>query len=30
MTFTLVYVAASIGVPLLTLGICLLGEKIGH
>jgi len=27
-TFTLVYAAASIGVPILTLGFCLLGQKL--
>ncbi len=28
--FTIVYVAAAIGIPLFTLGFCLLGERIGH
>lgn len=30
MTFTIVYVTAAILVPVLTLGVCLLGERIGH
>jgi len=28
--FTIVYVAAALGIPLVTLGFCLLGEKLGH
>jgi hypothetical protein len=30
MTFTLIYVGAAIGIPVVTLVVCLLGEKIGH
>jgi hypothetical protein len=30
MSFTVIYVAAAIGVPLITLAVCMLGEKIGH
>ena len=30
MSFTAVYIAAAIVVPLVTLAICLIGEKIGH
>jgi len=30
MTFTIVYVAASIGIPLITFAVCVIGQKIGH
>lgn len=30
MTFTIVYVGAAILVPLITLGVCILGEKLNH
>jgi len=30
MTFTIVYVTAAIAVPVVTLAVCLLGERIGH
>lgn len=30
MSFTLVYVLAAIGVPAITLAVCLIGERIGH
>ncbi len=30
MSFTLVYVLAAIGIPAITLAVCLVGEKIGH
>jgi hypothetical protein len=30
MSFTVVYVALAIAVPIITLGVCMLGEKIGH
>lgn len=30
MSFTLVYIVLAIVIPIVTLGLCLLGEKIGH
>lgn len=30
MTFTIVYVAASIAIPIITFAVCLLGQKVGH
>lgn len=29
-TFTMVYVGAALLVPLITFGVCILGEKLNH
>lgn len=30
MAFTIAYVAAALGIPLLTFAFCMVGEKLGH
>lgn len=30
MTFTIAYVGLAIAVPIITLVVCMIGEKIGH